>query len=354
MSDEYTVEERLDGCRRALLKESIFFCIGIFLVLISFTAVMPLARGGFGTKLMFIGWLVLGGPRIIKAIFSGFGAALKSDYEVVTYQNGVKVSSDGGAQSMQINFLGRIIAAGVMFAIGGFVTLITVFILTMKYIGLHLKAKPKPAFVKSGMLIIAINVVVVIGTIIVGSVINMVGHAAQTAAYKSEYGVKTSGDFESELNETKDGRVISGYSGKGGSVIIPDTIDGLPVTGIGSTPFQGNTDVTQITLPKSLKMIERSAFNGSGLTSIVIPEGVTDIEGGAFSRCENLTSVTLPQSLQRVGMAAFSDCTELTEVNLSSGQINYVNQPIAAFRGCTKLSAASRQAIENSGYTGGF
>ena len=34
------------------------------------------------------------------------------------------------------------------------------------------------------------------------------------------------------------------------------------------------------------------------LTSIVIPEGVTTIENGAFKDCINLTSVTFPNSLE--------------------------------------------------------
>jgi hypothetical protein len=110
---------------------------------------------------------------------------------------------------------------------------------------------------------------------------------------------------------------------------------------------------------------------GSGITSITIPEGVTDIHEGAFSDCKNLTSVTLPRSLQRVGSSAFRDCTSLVNVTIPSGHtIQYgfyegadfvadggkdnLGRGKKAFKGCSSLSAASRQAIEDSGYIGEF
>lgn len=48
------------------------------------------------------------------------------------------------------------------------------------------------------------------------------------------------------------------------------------------------------------------------LISIVIPEGVTTIENGAFKDCINLTSVTFPNSLEDIYWEAFSGCTGLT------------------------------------------
>jgi hypothetical protein len=384
MSDEYTVEERLEGARRGLLKNSIFFCAGWLVLWIG------MGMGGGGISMIktqqffcFLGWLIMGGPRIVKAIFAGFGAALKPDYEVVTTYGNGRTESDGGAQSMQINFLGRIIAAGAMFAIGGLITMIAQLILTFKYIGLHLKTKPKPVFVKSGMLIIVINIAVFFGSIAVYFVVDAITSVAHAAAYNAEHGTKKSGDFETELSRTGNGRTIHRYEGKGGSVIIPDEIDGLPVVQIDNYAFSGGKKkITQITLPKTLKIIDSFAFKNSGITSIVIPEGVTDIGAGAFQDCAQLTSVTLPQSLQRVGYRVFEDCTSLTEVKIPSGHtIKYgiysvngeefiealekyfsedaeyntsSNLQKKNFKGCTKLSAASRQAIRDSGYIGEF
>ena len=46
----------------------------------------------------------------------------------------------------------------------------------------------------------------------------------------------------------------------------------------------------------------------SEITSITIPEGVTHIGNGAFSRCSSLTSITIPESVTHIGDEAFSGC----------------------------------------------
>ena len=42
---------------------------------------------------------------------------------------------------------------------------------------------------------------------------------------------------------------ITGYTGSGGAVTIPGTIDGLPVTSIGDNAFSGRTSLTKVTIP---------------------------------------------------------------------------------------------------------
>nr|ANJ16768.1 VpsB [Treponema phagedenis]ANJ16774.1 VpsB [Treponema phagedenis]ANJ16779.1 VpsB [Treponema phagedenis]ANJ16804.1 VpsB [Treponema phagedenis] len=55
---------------------------------------------------------------------------------------------------------------------------------------------------------------------------------------------------------------------------------------------------------------------------IIIPEGVTKINGGdrsgAFSGCSGLTSLTLPDGLTSIGIGAFVDCSGLTSIDLSA------------------------------------
>ena len=90
-------------------------------------------------------------------------------------------------------------------------------------------------------------------------------------------------DFEYEV---EDGKVtITNYTGKGGDVVVPDTIDGLPVTAIGDNAFCYCT----------------------GLTSITLSEGCTTIGYYAFSGCTNLTSITLPDGCS-IGEGAFKGC----------------------------------------------
>jgi len=62
---------------------------------------------------------------------------------------------------------------------------------------------------------------------------------------------------------------ITGYTGPGGDVTIPDMIDGLTVTRIGAGAFQHNSSLTRIT----------------------IPAGITNLGSSAFSDCTNLTGI---------------------------------------------------------------
>ena len=91
-------------------------------------------------------------------------------------------------------------------------------------------------------------------------------------------------DFEYEV---EDGKVtITGYTGNGGDVTVPDTIDGLPVTTIGDNAFCYCTGLTSITLPASITTIGYYAFSGChGLTSITLPNSITTISVGAFKGC---------------------------------------------------------------------
>ena len=67
------------------------------------------------------------------------------------------------------------------------------------------------------------------------------------------------------------------------ATIIPEGI-----TAIGLRAFDGFQNLTSITLPRSLNIIELGAFNGSGLHEINIPENVTSIGDYAFSNCTSL------------------------------------------------------------------
>jgi hypothetical protein len=134
---------------------------------------------------------------------------------------------------------------------------------------------------------------------------------------------------------------ITGYTGPGGNVVIPSTIEGKPVAAIDDWAFS-EAAVTSVTIPNSVTRIGVGAFSGCiALTSVTIPNGVTRINDWAFSSCTALTSVTIPNSVTTLGSQVFSYCTALTSVKIGSGVllINY-----DWFDGCTALSAINVDA----------
>ncbi len=83
-----------------------------------------------------------------------------------------------------------------------------------------------------------------------------------------------------------------------------------------------------------VKVIKADAFKDEVIFSIIIPDGVTTIESGAFMDCTNLKSITLPDSVTSIGDDAFKGCTRLSELTLSC---NVTTIGSGAFEGCTAL-----------------
>ena len=80
--------------------------------------------------------------------------------------------------------------------------------------------------------------------------------------------------------------------------------------------------------------IGTNAFEGcTGLTTITIPNSVTDIYGHAFSKCTRLTSVTIPNSVTSIGSTVFENCNNLTSANIGNG-VTYIGD--RAFFNCSE------------------
>ena len=203
--------------------------------------------------------------------------------------------------------------------------------------------------------------------------------------------------------EIADGQVtIKGCTASiSGELVIPDSIEGYPVTAIGGYAFHGCSGLTSVTIPDSVTIMYEGAFggctgiadvhisdlgqwckimfysrdanplhggadiyiNGDKITKLVIPEGVTKINGYAFIGCTSLVDVTIPSSVTNIGKIAFDNCTGLryniydsgkylgnennpyiallsaTDTNISGIDIHPNTKVIGtnAFTGCTKL-----------------
>ena len=101
---------------------------------------------------------------------------------------------------------------------------------------------------------------------------------------------------------------ITGYTGAGGAVTIPSTINGLPVTSIGCEAFFECTNLTSVTISNGVTTIERWAFPDCyNLTNVTIGNSVTSIGMDVFFHCP-MTSLVIPSSLTSIGDDAFGYC----------------------------------------------
>jgi len=187
---------------------------------------------------------------------------------------------------------------------------------------------------------------------------------------KYPYTPNPESDFTVVLTADGKGAVITSYSGRSEEVIIPATIQGMPVreiagffrsystmyidwvsipegvTRIGSEAFSpaGRTgiyhfkavdipstvtsigdyafsysDITSITLPAGLKELGKGIFNSSSLTSFPSPwpKGITTIPEATFKNTR-LTDVVIPEGITTLEYESFRDCRSLTNITLPS------------------------------------
>lgn len=140
-------------------------------------------------------------------------------------------------------------------------------------------------------------------------------------------------DFQYSVSNNQ--ATITGYTGTGGNVAIPSTLEGYSVTSIGEAAFAGNNNITSVTIPNSVTRIDMSAFyNCRNLASIEIPDSVTYIDKGAFYLCTSLEGITIPNSITYISENTFDNCTSLKNITIPNS-VTYIDYE--AFVNCKNL-----------------
>ena len=115
------------------------------------------------------------------------------------------------------------------------------------------------------------------------------------------------------------------------SLVIPDS-----VTNIGDYAFSGCSSLSSVVIPDRVTSIGDCAFeNCSSLTDIVIPDGVTNIGKCAFEGCRSLTDIVIPDGVTSIGDCAFEGCRSLTDIVIPDGVTSIGD---CAFANCFSLT----------------
>lgn len=144
---------------------------------------------------------------------------------------------------------------------------------------------------------------------------------------------------ENGAHYSKDGFEIHGatikrYTGTDSVVTIP-YFSG--VDSIGEKAFAGNTHITKVVLPESVKYIKKEAFaRCTQLAEVDFGRGLYRIEERAFAECRSLRELVLPDTLHWIEDFAFQDCMGLTNVTLPDGTYS---MEATAFSGCARVEA---------------
>lgn len=179
-------------------------------------------------------------------------------------------------------------------------------------------------------------------------------------------------DLTYQVSEDGTEVLLTGYTGSELVVILPDTVDGLPVTAVAEDAFKGMGNMKALYIPDSVQAIGFGALKGckslstlrtpvvevaahpyfgalfgaasyeinaaevpDALTTLIVGGAVEQISDYAFFDCNSITCISLPDTLKTIGKFAFWGCASLEYLNLSETALETVGD--RALTNCAAL-----------------
>lgn len=197
------------------------------------------------------------------------------------------------------------------------------------------------------------------GSAVYPTAVNLSFNVQADEAYNLEALITADRLFKYAIN--KDGVKITQYCGGGSEVVIPDEIDGKPVTQIGSSTFSNCESIESVTISanvismesgrefesnkfiKTINVVEDNPVFSSvdgvlfnkGKTELIryprgkndisykMPNSVTKIANRAFFGCESLESITVSDSMAEIGYYVFLGCSSLETINITEANSHF-------------------------------
>lgn len=160
----------------------------------------------------------------------------------------------------------------------------------------------------------------------------------------------------SDFAYTADGGevTITEYIGESEHVLIPDTIDGLPVTALADKAFY-EKHVTTVVVPDSVTEIGELCFSGDNyLVSLTLPEELAELPYGALESCFRLMDFDLPQGLKKISGSALQYNYYLTHLTLPSSLTEIEQLNFIGLHGLQSLTLAEDDAAFKLDETNGL
>lgn len=134
-----------------------------------------------------------------------------------------------------------------------------------------------------------------------------------------EENVQQPNSLEYRLTEDGTGYEVTGIGTyESSDIVIPDTYQGLPVTGIAYGAFMLSEKVTGVTFGNNVKVIGESAFwQCPNLKEVNFSDSIEKICGQAFAHCPRIAFLEFGKGLTTIEDTAFMSCYDLVSVTLN-------------------------------------
>lgn len=147
---------------------------------------------------------------------------------------------------------------------------------------------------------------------------------------------------------------ITDYTGTREHVLIPSEIDGQPVTALADKAFY-EKHVTTVVVPDSVTEIGDLCFSGDNyLVSLTLPDGLAELPYGALESCFRLMDFDLPQGLKKISGSALQYNYYLTHLTLPSSLTEIEQLNFIGLHGLQSLTLAEDDAAFKLDETNGL